>query len=430
MHILVRRGLKKELNTYIPDEGEPVLCTDTRELFVSGRRLINPTSKRQCVILGPKNALGQPTLLEYSTPFTFKIKGGWTASLASKLDDYLVNVTQDTYITMAQNQVGFVYMDKDLSSGNITIGVSLDRPRYASSPATLENYVGKIPTMTSDTTPSGVASCSGQHGGGDYAYLAFDGNDGTRWWATTYVPTAWIQYRCATPILVKRMDMGIHNMSGFYTYASNDGATWVQLGLTTGFVNDSSSTRNCANPLYVYFHGNNTPFLYYRVQATGITGWSTLAEPTIFTLQFCTNEFPSTYFFNTTLMQMFDKTSNPILRVYLGEVTTGAAEITKLITYAYGGEFDTGWVPAAYSTLNTIQHNLGVDEYVVNSQIGTDLCRAPSTYFSAGRPGQTDWPYGIKVNMLDRNTLTAAVYDSDVPAYALQGIRLLCKRGW
>jgi hypothetical protein len=426
MHILVRRGFKSDVDSYFPSDGELIYCKDTREIYVNGKSLRKPNLCRQCIVSGPVNSLGVPSILEYVSPFLLKIKGGWIASFASKLDTYYVNITKNLYINLAQQQTNYIYLDRNINTGEVSLGITQDRPLYAPSKTILENYVGKVPIMTSDTTPYGISSCSGTHGG-ESAYLAFDGNDGTRWWATAYVSTAWIQYRCVTPFILKRMDMGIHNMGGFYTYGSNDGSNWTQLGLTTGFVSDTTSPRYCWNSSPIYFHGNNTPFSYYRVQATGVV---IIYEPLIYTLQFCANEFPSTYFFNTTTMQMFDKSENPVLRVYIGEVTTNSNEISKIITYAYNGVFDSGWIPASYSAVNTIQHNLGVDDYTVNSYVGTELCKSPLNSFSAGRPGQTDWPYGVKINMTDRNTLTAAVYDSDVPSYALQNMRLICKRGW
>lgn len=60
----------------------------------------------------------------------------------------------------------------------------------------------KVPTMTSNTTPSGVCSGSSKYTGRDY-YQAFDGSSATYWYATDSNIPAYIQYQFTSAVKVK-----------------------------------------------------------------------------------------------------------------------------------------------------------------------------------------------------------------------------------
>lgn len=64
----------------------------------------------------------------------------------------------------------------------------------------------KIPTMTSNTTPSGTASASSIWGGGLEAYKAFDNNNSTAWASASGKSTGeWLQYTFTNEVKILKM---------------------------------------------------------------------------------------------------------------------------------------------------------------------------------------------------------------------------------
>lgn len=139
------------------------------------------------------------------------------------------------------------------------------------------NYIDAIPKMTSNTTPSGVASASVEHNEYYRAFYAFDkiyGYD-QETWATVQRLPQWICYEFPTPKCIKRLitvnrnedlNVGVqHNnraVSEFTFQASNDGTTWVNLGTFTS----PSSASHYKN---TYDIQNDNKYLYYRLYITG-----------------------------------------------------------------------------------------------------------------------------------------------------------------
>ena len=118
-----------------------------------------------------------------------------------------------------------------------------------------ENIKALIPTMTSNTTPSGVASTSNEYQGHS-AWYAFDNNDET--YTYIYGATVWLQYQFTKKKCVKKLHV-VFGGIGFTTYniqASNDGSSWVDLASDVS-VSNSDVTIN-----------NNNKYLYYRLSAT------------------------------------------------------------------------------------------------------------------------------------------------------------------
>lgn len=118
----------------------------------------------------------------------------------------------------------------------------------------------KIPTMTSNTTPSGVASASSTYSGYD-PYKAFDGNNATAWATSASArPGDWIRYQFADDgIVANRVYV---NLSSYGTstivklQGSNDGSNWTDL--TDINVNASSFEK-------VDVFANTTKYKYYRL---------------------------------------------------------------------------------------------------------------------------------------------------------------------
>lgn len=61
--------------------------------------------------------------------------------------------------------------------------------------------VANVPTMTSNTTPAGIASASTFNPAGFDAWKAFDRNTST-WWSPTAFTNQWIQYEFTQPVFI------------------------------------------------------------------------------------------------------------------------------------------------------------------------------------------------------------------------------------
>lgn len=139
----------------------------------------------------------------------------------------------------------------------------------------------KVPTMTSNTTPSGVASASSEPytSQGYYAYKAFmDGTANYDFWIGMK-SNAWLQYQFPSAIKVRKVYVkncngGGNNpyyMQGFTIQGSNNGSTFTNLG--TGTITQSANTEKTITFV------NNNAYKYYRiVPDMGSMSWATVGR--------------------------------------------------------------------------------------------------------------------------------------------------------
>ena len=128
-----------------------------------------------------------------------------------------------------------------------------------------DSYIPLVPTMTSNTTPSGECFASSVYTtSGFEEYRAFDNNTSTRWNGDNSLSTAYIGYEFTHPVCVNKVT--------FHPYYSNAGAyakDYIVQGSNDGFVNDvhdlySGTHPNSDTTSSVTFNNNNE-YLYYRL---------------------------------------------------------------------------------------------------------------------------------------------------------------------
>ena len=122
------------------------------------------------------------------------------------------------------------------------------------------NSVPLIPTMTSNSAPSGVASQNSTYENYD-AYMAFDGNDNTQSCTIGGGGIQYIQYKFDNPVLAKKCKCIFSNampssIKSFEISASNDGSNFDTLYSASGV----SLENNLS------FDNNN--YTYYRFSAS------------------------------------------------------------------------------------------------------------------------------------------------------------------
>lgn len=120
----------------------------------------------------------------------------------------------------------------------------------------------KVPTMTSNTTPSGVVSASSNNASSSYDYQLFDGNTSTAWQSAVNTGNnSWIQYKFASAVKIYKFGvMGYSNAATSYigkVQGSNDGNSWTDL--TSDF---TASNTSISYDLI----SNIGSYKYYRLQ--------------------------------------------------------------------------------------------------------------------------------------------------------------------
>lgn len=125
--------------------------------------------------------------------------------------------------------------------------------------------VNKIPTMTSDTSPSGIVTY-GHSIGGFLGWMAFDGDD-TTYWNAGANPNTFLCYQLPvakifTAYYIKSIYGGYYNNyspTAWTIQASNNGIDWTVIDTQTG---QSCQYGNS------YIINNTLPFLYYKIVIT------------------------------------------------------------------------------------------------------------------------------------------------------------------
>ena len=104
----------------------------------------------------------------------------------------------------------------------------------------------KVPTMTSDSAPSGVASASTSYSG-YYAYQVFDKNNSTYWVSNSVSTNSWVQYKFTRNVkirkfsIVPRVDSGVARVKNFEIRSSSNNFSSYNTEYT-GLVQSSGAT--------------------------------------------------------------------------------------------------------------------------------------------------------------------------------------------
>lgn len=127
-----------------------------------------------------------------------------------------------------------------------------------------------IPTMTSNTAPSGIASASGQYTSSYAPWYAFAynlPNGDQQTWATPG-NTGWLQYQFPVAHVVTKYDItnrdevNTRSPTSWTFQGSNDGTNWTVLDTQTN-ITSWSTTRNVTMSFSFI---NSIPYTHYRIQ--------------------------------------------------------------------------------------------------------------------------------------------------------------------
>lgn len=163
----------------------------------------------------------------------------------------------------------------------------LDYMEYSSDANAQEAYVTSatggytatvVPTMTSNTAPSGVASANTEYDPGYQAWKAFDGvitGDSNGWHSLGGAPN-WLKYQFASSKIITRYTIKMRGINVWYPIAwtfqgSNNGSDWTTL-------DTQSSQSFSASEKKTYSFTNTTSYLYYQLYITSTYGGYTVIQ--------------------------------------------------------------------------------------------------------------------------------------------------------
>lgn len=168
-------------------------------------------------------------------------------------------------------------------SSNTTYYFAIKTTDHAANVSSISNIASKttaastysanlIPTMTSNTAPTGTASASSIISTSYDAFQAFDKNNDTIWYSNTNVPQ-WIAYDFGTATVVNKYTIRAYtggsnqpNCLKSWTFEGWDGSNWIVLDSATNHPGWS------AHELRSYPIPNSTPYQKYRVNITANQG--------------------------------------------------------------------------------------------------------------------------------------------------------------
>ncbi len=260
------------------DNGKTVLITTDDNKTYSGT-----IANKKCeFLLPPRTLYTVQKVSSRSTEFTTKVEAGYGDCILVHLDTGYVEVKQGDivgldYIKAAtdanlKNKVPEAKAVKELNNsiGDIS-GFTNDT--YDSIGAYIQycvdneylpdiNILPLIPTMTSNTAPSGVASASSVFDSETYAYKAFDNDHSTTWHSVENGIPAWVKYKFPSKVCVRKAKIKPFVSSvgtycrDFVIQGSNDDSNWTNLY--------SGTNPNGSNADIVVNFANSNKYQYYR----------------------------------------------------------------------------------------------------------------------------------------------------------------------
>lgn len=167
--------------------------------------------------------------------------------------DYLVRSTTFASSVCA-NSTAMTYIGADNYCADTLLSDSTWRTAICNSTYFESVLNVKVPTMTSNTTPSGVASASSQYDSSQAVWKAFDNVANTEWMTSKNSVPAWIAYEFTSEVKIIKIVITnrvngtasyIHSPKTFTIDGTDDGVTWDSVGAFTNNNNSSGHVTVC-----------------------------------------------------------------------------------------------------------------------------------------------------------------------------------------
>ena len=165
-------------------------------------------------------------------------------------------------------------------SANADIKALMDASGMYGMYITMKEPEALVPTMTSNTTPDGIAFASSESSGYE-AYKVFDNNNGSFWWNNADDSNGkTVGYKFTKSVIVTKIEMMSNSTDGVKTFkvqGANNESDWVDLSGELSISSDVTKTTS-------FTLNNRNPYLYYRIYVLSVYGTVTCAN--MRTLQF------------------------------------------------------------------------------------------------------------------------------------------------
>ncbi|MDH6353650.1 discoidin domain-containing protein [Brevibacillus sp. 1238] len=130
-----------------------------------------------------------------------------------------------------------------------------------------------IPAMTSNNSPSGLASASTEWSSNHKAYRAFNDVDDTYGWYTSGTTLGWLQYEFPSPQVISKYTITSREyMKGEspkdWTFEAFNGSEWIILDQQVNITGWAPNLKK------EFVFTNNTAFTQYRLNITANNGYS------------------------------------------------------------------------------------------------------------------------------------------------------------
>jgi hypothetical protein len=223
----------------------------------------------------------------------------------------------------------------------------------------MANYTSNlIPTMTSNTAPSGVVNTSGSRSG-YYPYSAFDKNNTTMWASDS--PVCWILYQFTTSKKICKYTMRSYDITSTDTpkswtfEGSNNGSAWTVLDTQSNVTSWASGVKK------EFPFTNTTGYTYYRINISannGNTNFTSITEIEMMEVTFSTLYLIQDK--NNILSSVIDVGANNLIANYKFSETSGTTCVDSKGTYS--GTY-TGTTSVVGTVGNTRSFN-GTSDYI------------------------------------------------------------------
>lgn len=323
--------------------------------------------RTQTVLSGPTNDSGKAEWLVAGTGLAIDVdtSGGAASVTIAFADGFDTNGPKSYVYTTSADEAdvwtgldastsNYLYLDYDAGTGTLTGGQCAEPPLYTKiQPLAHYNQRATGGTVLSGGTASG--NCfdvnhtvntdwsSTQTGVGisGVAYIGYDFGAGVT--------------RQITRVVYTNHTNAPYNLTSVVAEWSSDGATWT--AISTHALDATPGATNVI-PVSAY-----TAARYFRLLANAnlAVGQAWHIEQLLFQSLEAGNHWfdPS-----SMKMQVWDGSAwSEQLRVFVGECVTDATSVTAVYSYAYNGDFDSGWlgfVPASPNNSQILEHALGV----------------------------------------------------------------------
>jgi len=152
----------------------------------------------------------------------------------------------------------------------VTIDQNINVDRITNASTTV---VSEVPVMTSNTTPSGIATNTGSGNFTTYGqpFTAFDGSSSI-FYAGTPATTDWVAYEFTSPKVIARFAVSFNGgYSANFALEAWDGSTWILIGT-------HNTTGGNTSPTFA----NTTAYIKYRLRFATVTAYTQVTDVSFF----------------------------------------------------------------------------------------------------------------------------------------------------